>query len=105
MFLDQVIHFGKYLGDHVKGRSPKELKSLIEIPYVALLNVQALSFNVNLFLFRSVFLDRVIHFGKNLGDQGKCRSQKKIKSLIEVRYVAHLKVQVLSFSMNLIFSP
>ena len=49
MFIDQVIYFGKYLGDHVKGRSPNEPKSLIEVPYVALLNVQALNFNVNLF--------------------------------------------------------
>ena len=86
---------GKYLGEQVKGRSPKDLKSLIEVPYVALLNVQALSFNVNLSLFRSVFLDRVIHFVKNLGDQGKCRSQKKLKSLMEVPYEVHVKVQVL----------
>ena len=49
VFLDQVIHFGKYLGVQVKDRSPKEPKSLIEVPYVALLNVQNLSFNVNLF--------------------------------------------------------
>ena len=49
MFLDQVRHLGKHLGDQVKSRSPKELKSLIEVPYVALLNVQALIFNVNLF--------------------------------------------------------
>ena len=48
MFLDQVIHFGEYLGDQVKGRSPKELKSLIEVPYVAHLKVQVLSFNMNL---------------------------------------------------------
>ena len=55
-------------------------------------------------LLRSVFLDRVIHFGEILGDQVKGRSPKKLKSLIEVTYVAHLKVQVLSFNMNLIFS-
>ena len=42
-----------------------------------------------------MFLDRVIHFGKNLGDQGKCRSQKKLKSLIELHYVVHVKVLVL----------
>ena len=30
---------------------------------------------------------------------------KKLKSLIEVPYVAHLKVQVLSFNMNNVFSP
>ena len=42
-----------------------------------------------------MFLDRVAHFGKNLRDQGKCRSQKKLKSLIEVHYVVHMKVHVL----------
>ena len=42
-----------------------------------------------------MFPDRVIHFGKKLGDQGKCRSQKKLKALIEVPYVVHVKVHVL----------
>ena len=42
-----------------------------------------------------MFLDRVIHFGKNLGDQGKCRSPKKLESLIKVPYVVHVKVHVL----------
>ena len=32
MFLDRVIRFGETLGDQVKGRSPKKLKSLIEVP-------------------------------------------------------------------------
>ena len=40
-----------------------------------------------------------------MGDQVKGRSPKKLKSLLEVPYVAHLKEQVLSFNMNLIFSP
>ena len=31
MFLDRVIHFGETLGDQVKGRSPKRLKSLIDL--------------------------------------------------------------------------
>ena len=48
---------------------------------------------------RSVFLDRVIHFGETLGDQVKGRSQKKLKSLIEVPKVVHVKEQVLSFNM------
>ena len=34
MFLDRVIHFGEPLGDQVKGRSPKKLKSFIEVPNV-----------------------------------------------------------------------
>ena len=49
MFLDQVIHFGKNLGDQVKGRLPKKLKSLIEVPYVAHLKIQVLTLNMNLF--------------------------------------------------------
>ena len=52
-----------------------------------------------------MFLDQVILFGKNLGYQVKDRSQKKLKLLIEVPYVAHLKVQVLIFNMNVFSSP
>ena len=50
-----------------------------------------------------MFFDRVIHFGKNLVDHGKGCSPKKLKSLIELTKVAHLRVQVVSFNMNLIF--
>ena len=52
-----------------------------------------------------MFLYPVTDFGKNLGDQVKGLSQKKLKSLIEVPHVAHLKVQVTRFNMNLISSP
>ena len=52
-----------------------------------------------------MFLDPVVHFGKNLGEQVKGRSPKKTKLLIAVPYVAHLTVQVLNFNMNLISSP
>ena len=51
-----------------------------------------------------MFLDRVIHFGENLVDEIKYRSPKKLKSLIEVNYVVHVKVHVLSFNMILISS-
>ena len=51
-----------------------------------------------------MFLDGVIQFRKNLGDQGKSYSPKKLRSLLEVTKGAHLKVQVVSFNMNLIFS-
>ena len=53
---------------------------------------------------RSVFLDRVIHFGETLGGQVKGRSQKKLKLLIEVSNVDYVKVHVLSFNMILILS-
>ena len=53
---------------------------------------------------RSVFLDRVTHFGETLGDQVKGRSPKKLENVIEVPYVTFLKVHVLSFNMILISS-
>ena len=49
VFVDRVIPFGETLGDQVKGRSPKNLESLIEVPNVVLVKVQVLSFNVILF--------------------------------------------------------
>ena len=48
MFLDQVIHFGKNFADQVKDRSPKNLRLLIEVPYVAHLKIQVLIFNINI---------------------------------------------------------
>ena len=52
-----------------------------------------------------MFLDRVVHFGKILGEQVKGRSLIKLKCLIGVPYVAHLIVRDLSFNMILISSP
>ena len=54
---------------------------------------------------RSVFPDRVIHFGENLGDQVKGRLPKKLKSLIEVLYVLQVKEHVLRFNMIRISPP
>ena len=84
MFLDKFIDFGKNLGDQVKERSPKKVKSLIEVPYVALLNVQFPSFNMK--HFSSPWRDpsRSSPFQGNLGDQVTCRSQKRLKSLMEL---------------------
>ena len=45
MFLDRALHFGENLGDQVKGRSPKKLKSLIEVPNVVHVKINVLSFN------------------------------------------------------------
>ena len=104
MFLDKFIHFEKNMGDQVKDRSPKKLKSLIKVPYVAHLKVQVPSFNVYLFISFLFSLDRVTHFRIYLGDQGMCRSPKNLKPLIEVPYVVDVKVHVLSFNMNLISS-
>ena len=46
MLLDRAIHFGETLGDRVKGRSPKKLESLIEVPNVVHMKVHVLSFNM-----------------------------------------------------------
>ena len=105
MFPDLAIHFGENLADQEKGRFPKKLKSLIEVLYVLQVKVQVLIFNMNFSLLRSVFLDQFTNFGKNLGDQVKDRPPKKLKSLIEVPYVALLKVQFPGFNMNLFSSP
>ena len=51
-----------------------------------------------------MFLDQVVHFEENLGEQVKGRPTSKVKSLIEVPYLTRLKVQVLRFNMNLILS-
>ena len=42
---------------------------------------------------------------KNFGNQVKVHSPKKIKSLVKVPYVAHLKIQVVSLKMNLFYFP
>ena len=81
MFLDQIIHLGKYLGDEVMGRSPKELKSLIEVPYVAHLNVQALSFNVNLFSPPGCVPSPDYIFREKLGRSGKVSFTEKANSV------------------------
>ena len=51
-----------------------------------------------------MFLDRVVHFGENLGEQVMGRPTRRLKSLIEVPYVTRPKVQVLSLNMNLVSS-
>ena len=93
------------MGDQEKGRSPKKLKSLMDVPYVANLKVQVVSFNIILIFLRSVFLDRVVHFGENLGEQVKGYPTRNLKSLIELPYITGLKVQVLRLNMNLISFP
>ena len=49
MFLDRVVHFGEYVGEQVKGRPTRKLKSLIEVPYLTRLKGQDLGFNVGKF--------------------------------------------------------
>ena len=105
MFLDRVVHLGENLGEQVKGRPARKLKSLIEVSYVTRLNVQVLRFNMNLISSRKRVPRPSYPFRGKFGDQVKGRSAKNLKSLIVVPYVAHLKIQLLSCNMNLISSP
>ena len=105
MFLDQVIHFGEILGDHEKDRSPKKLKSLMDIPEVAHLKLQVLSINMNLVSSPKRIPRPSYPFGGKVGRSGKGPFPEKLKSLLEVPYLAHLKVQVLSYNMTNVFSP
>ena len=101
---NKIVHFGENLGEQVKGRPMRKLKSLIEVPYVTRLKVQVLRFNINLISSRQRFPRPSYPFRGKFGDQVKGHSPKKLKSLIEVPYIAHLNVQDLRFNMNLISS-
>ena len=72
------------MGDQVKGRSPKKLKSLIELPNVVHLKVQVLSFNVILISSPQRVLTPSYPFLGKFGDKLKCSSPKKLKILLEV---------------------
>ena len=48
MFLDRVVYLEENLGEQVKGRPTRKLKSLMEVPYVTRLKVQVLSLDMNL---------------------------------------------------------
>ena len=104
VLLDRVIHFGEILGDQEKDRSPKKLKSVMDVPYVAHQKVQVLSFNMNLTSTPQRIPRPSYPLGGKLGRSGKLSFTEKIKSLIEVPYVAQLKLRVLSFNMNNVFS-
>ena len=71
MFLDRVIHFGETLEDQVKGRSPKKLKLLIEVPNVVHVTVQVLSFNAILHSTPRLVLRLSYPFRRNDGRSGK----------------------------------
>ena len=45
-FLDRVIHFGETWGYQEKGRSPQNLKTLIQVPMVVYLKEHVLGFNM-----------------------------------------------------------
>ena len=59
---------------------------------------------LSLDILREHLLKFLAFFGETLGDQVKGLSPKKLKSLIEVPIVVHVKVRVLSFNMILISS-
>ena len=79
VFLDRVIHFGETLGDQVKGRSPKKLKSLIVVPYVCQVKVHVFSFNVILLSFPWRVPGPSYPFRRHFGRSGKGSFTEKAK--------------------------
>ena len=73
----------------------------MDVPYVAHLKVQVLSFNMNLIPSPKRIPRPSYPFGGKLGGSGK-GSFTEITKIVDV---AHLKDQVLSFNMNNVFSP
>ena len=67
------------MGDQVKGRFPKKLKSLIEVPYVAGLKIQVLSLNMNLFHSPWRVPRPSYPFRKKIGRSGKMLFTEKAK--------------------------
>ena len=84
MFLDQFIHFGKNLRDQVKDRSPKKVKSLIEVPYVAHLKIQVVRFNMIQIYYPNRVPRPSYPFRENQREKGKCRPPKKLKAWIKL---------------------
>ena len=70
--------------DQVKGRSPKKLKKLIEVPNVVHRKVHVLSFNMILIASPQRFLTPSYPIREDLGDNVKGSSPKKLNLLIEV---------------------
>ena len=95
MLLDRVIHFGENVGDHLKSRSPKKLKLLIEVLYVAAPESTGSKFPYDGYLKSVVCCWTGSGEFPNLEDQVKGRSPKKLKLLIA-------KVHTLSHHMILI---
>ena len=104
MLLDRVIHFRKNLGDQGKCRSPKKLKSLLEVPYVALLKEQVLSFKTNLFSAPLRVPRPSYPFRENFGRSRKVLFAEKAKIVDRGSICSAPEVQALSFNVNLIFS-
>ena len=94
MFINEVIHFGNNFGRSVKASFTEILKPFIEVPSVARLNIQVPSITMILIAAPGRVQDRVVPFGKKLGEQVKGRSPKELKSLFEVPNVVHMKAHV-----------
>ena len=84
VFLDRVIHFGEALGDQVKGRSPKKLESLIEVPNVVHLIVHVLILNVILISSQQRVARPSYAFRRSFRRSGKGSFSEKAKNFNNV---------------------
>ena len=71
MFLDRVFHFGNIFGRSGKGSLTENAKFFDRGSLCSALESTGskLQYDRTLSFLDSMFLDHVIHFGKNLGDQ------------------------------------
>ena len=105
MFLDRVIHFGETLRDQVKGRSPKKLKSLIEVPNLVHVQVQVLRFSMILISSPWRLLKPRYPFWRKFEREGKGSFSEKAKNFNRGSLSMPMKVHVFSFNMILLSSP
>ena len=93
------------MGDWVKDRSPKKLKLLIEVPYVAQLKVQVLIFNMNLFSSPFRVFSPCLFFREKVERSLNMLPPEKSSALvIEAQYRALLKIRVKLYSEHYLFS-
>ena len=83
VFPNRCIHVEATLGDQVKGRSPKKLKSLIEVPNLVQVEVHVLSFNMIVTSSPRRVLTIWEPFRSDMEDKVKVRSVKKVNMLIK----------------------
>ena len=79
-FINRVIHFKETLGNQVKGRSPKKLKSLIEVPNVVRVKVHVPSFIVILISSQQLVLTPSSPVRRKLGRYGQVSFSEKAKN-------------------------
>ena len=92
------------MGDQVKGRSQKNLESLIEVPNVVHVKVNVLCFNTILISSPLLVLTPGYPFRSKFGRYGTGSFSEKAKKFNRGSLSMHMKVHDYSFNMILLSS-